>query len=76
MKGVRLSDLPPDVQAQILGSLDTKAKRTKDRRGAERVATNGICWACKQRFTSVTKWERHSDETGHHRFELIAEPTP
>lgn len=78
MTGVRLEDLPPKLRAQVEQKLGEQPKAKKGRRGASRVATDGVCWACGVRFMSSAKWERHSDETGHRRFELVqtrGEPT-
>lgn len=76
-RGVRLEDLPGPMQAQVREQAGVREPRRKDRRGAERVATDGVCVACGTRWKSVSKWERHSDETGHRRLELIAQhPNP
>lgn len=65
---MKLEDLPPAMQRQALAQMGEKPKRS--RAGDSRVATDGTCVGCGERFTSTAKWERHSDATGHHRFEL------
>lgn len=72
--GVRIEDLPPAMQAQVREKLGEPERRKRDRRNAALTRTDGWCWACGEHFTSTTKWERHSDETGHGRFELIQQP--
>ena len=69
---MRLEDLPPAMRRQAEAALNVKPKRS--RAGDSRVATNGVCWGCGERFTSTAKWEAHSDLTGHRRFELVATP--
>lgn len=70
-RSVRLDQLPPGVQEQVRSQAGLPTPRRKDRRGAERVTTDGVCWECSERFRSTAKWEAHSDQTGHRRFELI-----
>ena len=71
---VRLEDLPPKLREQALQQMNRTLPAPKDRKGANRTTTDGVCWECGERFTSVTKWERHTAANpGHRRLELIAE---
>ena len=72
---MRFEDLPPAMQAQVREKAGLSEPVKRDRTGAGRTGTDGVCWGCGERFTSTTAWERHSDAFGHRRFELIAEPT-
>jgi hypothetical protein len=67
---VRFEDLPKSLQDQVSAKLGEKPRRKKDRTGDGRTACDGTC-VCGERFTSTVKWERHSDESGHRRFEVI-----
>lgn len=69
---MRLEDLPPRMREQALAQLGEQPKARTTRRGAGATTTDGVCWACGERFTSTRKWEAHSDLTGHRRFELVA----
>lgn len=71
---MRLEDLPPKMREQALAALGEPERKKKNRKGATRVATDGWCFACREPFTSTSAWEKHSDATGHRRFELIALP--
>lgn len=75
-RGVRLEDLPPAMREKAMAALDKPAPTKKRGKGnrATGVATSGWCVACREHFTSTAAWERHSDETGHRRFELLADP--
>ena len=70
---LRLGDLPPKLRAQVEAA-DPKARK-RDRTGAGATKTDGWCFTCGERFTSSTRWERHSDESGHRRFVLLGERT-
>jgi hypothetical protein len=59
------------MQAQVRDKLGIQEQRKRDRRAADLVRTKGVCHGCGVPFDNVTKWERHSDETGHRRFDLI-----
>lgn len=75
-RGIHIEDLPPATAAQVREKAGLREPRKKDRRGATKTATDGICWTCGERFTSTTKFEKHSDSNpGHRRFELLAERT-
>lgn len=71
---MRLEDLPPKMREQALAALGEQPRKRSTRAGAGRTGTDGVCWDCGERFTSTTRWEAHSDEHGHHRFELIDKP--
>ena len=66
---VRLEDLPPAMRRHAEAALDVKPKRSPA--GDSRVATDGVCWPCGERYSSVAAWEKHSAATGHRRFELV-----
>jgi hypothetical protein len=70
---MRLEDLPESMQRQVREKAGIREPRKKDRTGAGRTTTDGVCWGCGERFTSTTAWEKHSDATGHRRFELVAD---
>lgn len=67
---VRLEDLSPAMQAQVRAKLGEPVPRKSKGNRASGVATNGRC-QCGERFTSTRKWEKHSDASGHRRFDLI-----
>lgn len=70
---MKLEDLPESMQRQVREKAGIPEPKPKDRKGASRTTTDGVCWECGERFTSVTKWERHTAANeGHRRLELIA----
>ena len=70
---MKITDLPPklreQVEAQIAANAATNPRRSKGNR-ATGVATDGWCFDCRVHFDSTGKWQKHSDATGHRRFEL------
>ena len=72
---LRLEDLPPAMRAQAIAA-GAPSKRARNNAGKGATRTDGRC-QCGEHFTSSLLWERHSDETGHRRFELLQEaPLP
>lgn len=66
---MRLEDLPPDMQRQVLAKAG-KPKAIRDRRQAPAGRTSGRCHDCAEVFATYPAWERHADASDHHRWDL------
>jgi hypothetical protein len=69
---VRLDQLGPKARAQVLGALDEqpKPKRSRGKRGSVK-GGKWRCRACGETFTAWARAERHADDAGHHRLEVV-----
>lgn len=76
---LRLSDLPPALRTQALAAADHAATQKPSRPRKRRALTAGVdahCAACGHHVTSEAAIRRHQADTGHGRYELLAEVNP
>lgn len=65
MTRLNAADLPASVRSKL--GLDTPKGKAK--KGGGTNVHDGWCHACGERIVGCKAWERHSDETGHRRFQ-------
>ena len=63
------------AEAKAAGLLDAKPQRST-KRAAPRGGSWSRCCTCGEIFTGETSERRHSDDNGHHRFEMVLEGVP
>lgn len=70
MTRVRIEDLPPAMRAQVEDQLARRPARGRGSRGA-RGSFAGRCATCDAPFSAWAEAQRHADEEGHHRIDLV-----
>lgn len=69
---VNAEDLPPEVRKRL--GIEAKPKRRNTGKGSrDGDPCPGECVDCGEKFPAYTKWERHSDRTGHRRWRVEVE---
>lgn len=66
---MKLNDLPPNLRAQVDAKLGTSAKKKRTTQRGQSDVCEASCHGCGERFDRVSKWEAHSDASGHRRLD-------
>lgn len=66
---VNYNDLPAHLRAQVDSKLGTNQRQKSSTKRTVSGTCEGTC-SCGEIFTKYTRWEKHSDVTGHRRWSV------